>query len=96
VELLAARLAEDSEIVKFSADFESGLFFELASGCGKRILVRIDDSLGYPRPSSSKTGRRDGRGTLPARGRDRDKEGSPRYEPAIKILAFGVDRVAAP
>jgi hypothetical protein len=47
VEPLAARLAEDSDVVKFSADFESGFFLELASGCGKRILVRIEDSLGY-------------------------------------------------
>ena len=39
-------LGEDFEIVKYSADFESGFFLELASGCGKRILVRIDDSLG--------------------------------------------------
>jgi hypothetical protein len=44
---LSLMLGEDSEIVKFSADFESGFFLELASGCGKRILVWIDDSLGY-------------------------------------------------
>ena len=37
-----------------------------------------------PRPSWSRMGLRDGRGTLPVRGRVRDKEGSPRYEPAIK------------
>ncbi len=47
VEPLAAGLAEDSEIVKFSADFESGFLLELASGSGKQILVRIEDSLGY-------------------------------------------------
>ena len=47
VEPLAAGQAEDSEIAKFSADFESGFFLELAPGCGKQILVRIEDSLGY-------------------------------------------------